>query len=137
MSSKDAFNINSWEFLASLVKLKCLTSEYSINTKNKIMSKKNLQNDVGNHIVRFLGTLCLWKKSHKCTDVQFKNQPPFRVVRNGRRIMIFASAALPLTPTQFYIKCCIPIFEKEEATPVGEGRITYPLLKFKTTNFLH
>ena len=67
---------------------------------------------------------------------KFKNQPPFRVVRNGRRIMIFASAALPLTPTQFYIKCCIPIFEK--ATPVGgEGRITYPLLKFKTTNFLH
>ena len=136
MSSKDAFNINSWEFLASLVKLKCLTSEYSINTKNKIMSKKFTKRRWKSYCT-FLRYIMPMEKSHKCTDVQFKNQPPFRVVRNGRRIMIFASAALPLTPTQFYIKCCIPIFEKEEATPVGEGRITYPLLKFKTTNFLH
>ena len=63
---------------------------------------------------------------------KFKNQPPFRVVRNGRRIMIFASAALPLTPTQFYIKCCIPIFEKRQHL-LRVVAWTYPLLKFKTT----
>ena len=42
------------------------------------------------------------------------------------------SAALPLTPTQFYIKCCIPIFEKRQHL-LRVVAWTYPLLKFKTT----
>ena len=112
-------------------------SRHNFTKKGDIFEDSVLKIGLRIGIARLLGTKESDKKG-KCAQMcTSKTIPHF-----AERLCVTAeelwslrqqqSAALPLTPTQFYIKCCIPIFEKRQHL-LRVVAWTYPLLKFKTT----